>query len=385
MEWDAVNALVNLRCPFIITYCAGVLADEDIEKGSFVVEYKAYKTYPTSERKKHDEEYATNGEGCFILEVQTPKGQWLCVDATRNVDSWARFINHGSGLRANLKMHVVQVNNEWRVALLAKVSIQKGCELFYDYGKQKDPPYWMKAKPILADTAAAEGEDWAEDEDGAKDEDAAEVIAINTIPSSQPLIDEATEPPIDTPKTGTTANAPTEKNNLPAQSDEPENATRAKDKLCQECNSIATNDILCRECGIICQTCYDQHTRMFSFSNHTLIAAEELRQLIPEQSCSLCNYTPATTYCKDCQSHVCQQCIDQHKRMKSFHEHQLLSKTKCPTCLKEKTSVEDFTICFNCTKPSSVSIRTGAMGLCICILQKWRGDRGALPATTNDD
>lgn len=325
---------------------AGVVAEEDIEKGSFVVEYKSYKTYPTSERQQHDREYATNGEGCFILEAQTPKGQWICLDATRNVDSWARFINHGHGSRANLKMQVVQVENEWRVALMAKVSIKKGRELFYDYGKQKDPPDWMKAKPILLDPY----------------EDAAEGIC--TIPSTQPLFDNLTEPSTETTDAGTTTKDATAPIDLPAQSDEPENAkvqtdlassTRAKDKLCQQCNSVTTNSILCRDCGIICQTCSGHHARMSTFSNHTVITAEELQQSIPNQSCGLCNSTPATTYCKDCTSYVCHQCVDQHARMKCFLEHKFISKTECPTRLKENTSFEDFAICFDCTNPCSVS------------------------------
>ena len=47
----------------------GVAADEDIEEKEFVVEYKYNECYPKKERKKHEEEYIQNEEGCYILEV----------------------------------------------------------------------------------------------------------------------------------------------------------------------------------------------------------------------------------------------------------------------------------------------------------------------------
>lgn len=347
MEWDVVSALaILIRWPTKLIF-AGVVAEEDIEKGSFVVEYEFYKTYPPSERKKHDEEYATNGEGCFILEVQLPKGQWICLDATRNVDSWARFINHANGPQANLKLQVVQVEGQWRVALLAKVFIKKGSELFYDYGRQKDPPDWMKTKPIPLEPYQEPYQDnaAAQDQEVAEDGKTAEVI--HTIPSTQ---DNPAESSTETTKAGAATSQ-----------------TDLVQKHCQQCNSITTSGILCKVCGMICQTCSDQHTRMSNFANHFLITSEKLQQLIPTRSCGQCDSTSATTYCKDCQSYLCQTCILQHERMKCFLEHKLLPKTECPTCQKEKTAFEDFVICLDCINPSSVSNVTVLLG--------WAGGR----------
>jgi hypothetical protein len=50
-------------------------------------------------------EYKANDEGCFILEVQLPGGQWWCLDATRNLSSWGRYINHSHLKCANIKMY----------------------------------------------------------------------------------------------------------------------------------------------------------------------------------------------------------------------------------------------------------------------------------------
>ena len=42
-----------------------------VPKGSFVCEYESSTTYQRKHRKKHEEEYAKNGEGCFILDILT--------------------------------------------------------------------------------------------------------------------------------------------------------------------------------------------------------------------------------------------------------------------------------------------------------------------------
>ncbi len=90
-----------------------MVADEKIQKGSFVVEYKYEKTFPLSERAKHQEEYEINGEGYYILQAQLPGNKWICLDATRNIECWGRFINHAPGKHANLKMfRPLQVEGE---------------------------------------------------------------------------------------------------------------------------------------------------------------------------------------------------------------------------------------------------------------------------------
>ena len=121
----------------------GVIAEEDIKAGEFVVEYKYNECYKAREKKSREKEYVTNTEGCYILEVQLPDGKgWLCLDATRNMSCWGRYINHSA--TPNLKMwKPLLMRGKWRVGFLAMRDIQKGEELTYNYGKQKNPPDWM--------------------------------------------------------------------------------------------------------------------------------------------------------------------------------------------------------------------------------------------------
>lgn len=126
----------------------GVAADEDITKGEFVVEYKYSESYSIKEKDKWEKEYIQNEEGCYVLEVQLPDSLgWYCLDATRNPNSWGRYINHAA--KPNLKMHrPVKVRDRWRVGFLALCDIKKGEELTYDYGRQKNAPDWLQIRQL---------------------------------------------------------------------------------------------------------------------------------------------------------------------------------------------------------------------------------------------
>lgn len=125
----------------------GVVATELIRSGEFVCEYKYSSAYPM--KKKHEVEkcYEANGQGCFILEVQAPGGKKICLDATNNLQSWGRFINHGSPREANVKpFRPLIIRGKLRVAFLAIRDIHAGVELLYDYGQRRDCPEWMKRR-----------------------------------------------------------------------------------------------------------------------------------------------------------------------------------------------------------------------------------------------
>jgi hypothetical protein len=69
----------------------GVVALAKIPKGQFITEYKygvAYNSW--KERKRAEEDYVRNGEGCYILEVFF-QGKKLHLDATRRFSSYGRF------------------------------------------------------------------------------------------------------------------------------------------------------------------------------------------------------------------------------------------------------------------------------------------------------
>ena len=127
----------------------GIAAGEKIEAGEFVCEYKYNTSYQLKEKPRYDEEYTINDEGCYTMEVQLPANRgWLCLDATRNIYSWGRYINRSA--RPNLKTHPpLMINGKWRVAFLALQDIDEGQELLYDYGKQPNPPEWMRPQVCL--------------------------------------------------------------------------------------------------------------------------------------------------------------------------------------------------------------------------------------------
>ena len=127
----------------------GVKAEEDIEAGEFVCEYKYSKSYSIKRRGEMEEMYNANGEGSYILEVPAG-GKCICLDATVNLDSFGRYINHSHQSTANLKMFPpLLVRGKWRVAFLACRKIVAGEELSYDYGVIKGRPAWMKRQKVI--------------------------------------------------------------------------------------------------------------------------------------------------------------------------------------------------------------------------------------------
>lgn len=124
-----------------------VIAIEKIEAGEYVLEYKYLESYSKKERASKEAEYSVNGEGCYILEAQLPKNQgWICLDATRNLNCWARYINHSSN--PNLKLYrPLMIKGKWRVGFIAVKNIERGDNLYYDYGQQKGAPLWLQRRP----------------------------------------------------------------------------------------------------------------------------------------------------------------------------------------------------------------------------------------------
>ena len=126
----------------------GVVAAQKIGKGEFTCEYKYSRWYPARERMAAEEEHELNDEGSYILEVLAG-GKKVCLDATCNIESWGRLINHAAHCKANLKMHPpLYIRGKWRVAFLAMQDIQPGEELCYDYGQWTGMPEWMRRKVI---------------------------------------------------------------------------------------------------------------------------------------------------------------------------------------------------------------------------------------------
>ena len=312
---------------------AGVIADEDIKAGSFVTEYKYDKTFPLKEKDKYVQEYATNEEGSYVLEAQLPGGQWICLDATRNLDCWARYINHAPESIANVRMYrPLQVDGQWRVAFLATRNISKGEEIFYDYGRQPNPPDFMRrnkssAKSVNPVAPTQQGKNCT-------------VNPETSTPTQQGTVN---------PETSTAHDEPI------ALAQQGTGNPETSQGTCQQCDGAELGG-LCRECGELCANCIQQHSRMSSLKNHVCISIEQVKPKI--STCGLCSGVTNSdaVYCTDCKAYLCHECKLQHSKMKMFFSHSCAPESVCPECSAEKTVIGNVAVCTTCVfKESLVS------------------------------
>ncbi|KAK7391234.1 hypothetical protein VNO78_19646 [Psophocarpus tetragonolobus] len=104
----------------------GLLADEDIKAGQFVIEYCG-EVISWKEAKRRSHAYENQGlKDAFIICLNASES----IDATRK-GSLARFINHSC--QPNCETRKWNVLGEIRVGIFAKHDIPIGTELAYDY------------------------------------------------------------------------------------------------------------------------------------------------------------------------------------------------------------------------------------------------------------
>lgn len=104
----------------------GLLADEDIKAGQFVIEYCG-EVISWKEAKRRSQAYEIKGvRDAFIISLNASES----IDATKK-GSLARFINHSC--QPNCETRKWNVLGEIRVGIFAKQDIAIGTELSYDY------------------------------------------------------------------------------------------------------------------------------------------------------------------------------------------------------------------------------------------------------------
>ncbi|CAA2988601.1 histone-lysine N-methyltransferase ASHH1 [Olea europaea subsp. europaea] len=104
----------------------GLLADENIKAGQFVIEYCG-EIISSAEAEKRSQAYETLGlKDAYIISLNAN----CFIDATRK-GSLARFINHSC--QPNCETRKWTVLGETRVGIFAKKDISVGNELAYDY------------------------------------------------------------------------------------------------------------------------------------------------------------------------------------------------------------------------------------------------------------
>ncbi|XP_052309274.1 histone-lysine N-methyltransferase ASHH1 isoform X1 [Populus trichocarpa] len=104
----------------------GLLADEEIKAGQFIIEYCG-EVISWKEAKKRSQVYENQGlKDAFIISLNSTES----IDATKK-GSLARFINHSC--QPNCETRKWTVLGEIRVGIFAKQNISIGTELAYDY------------------------------------------------------------------------------------------------------------------------------------------------------------------------------------------------------------------------------------------------------------
>lgn len=83
-----------------------------------------------AESLRLEEEYHSNGEGCYILNISKDEA----VDASRCFGRMGRLINHATS-NPNLKLHrPLVIDGQKRVPFVVMRDVDIGEELFSDYG-----------------------------------------------------------------------------------------------------------------------------------------------------------------------------------------------------------------------------------------------------------
>ena len=136
----------------------GVIALEPIQKGRYVAEYKTASVYPSSERRRREEQHDLNEAGSYVIDTaySTPTSKKLCFDATERYHHPGRYINHAArGFNLKLK-GPYSIRRKWRIGFVAVRDVEAGEELCFDYGLRSEA--WMR-KGRLVDGRVTGGSD----------------------------------------------------------------------------------------------------------------------------------------------------------------------------------------------------------------------------------
>jgi tripartite motif-containing protein 2/3/tripartite motif-containing protein 71 len=89
----------------------------------------------------------------------------------------------------------------------------------------------------------------------------------------------------------------------------------------------------------------------------------------PQQVCEVCAESLATSYCKDCEQFLCQNCHRLHMKFKATKNHKLLSLDDIKSGSQLLTKTADLPECSNHNKPLSLFCKQCNVGICLkCIV-----------------
>lgn len=124
-------------------------------------------------------------------------------------------------------------------------------------------------------------------------------------------------------------------------------------RKCESCSSGEKAELRCVNCeSTLCQTCIETHQRLKGLRDHLLVPLK----IKEERKCQSCSSGEnAELHCNDCESTLCRHCIETHQRLKGLKHHVLIPLKECGLCAKQIT-VEAYCaecncdICHDCTR-----------------------------------
>ena len=119
----------------------GAYAARPFNPGDFVCEYAAC-VKKTKDSKEEDNMYQTLGVGCYCLDA-VYNGEKITFDATATINDPGRYINHASKNQNLQLMQPIFVAGKVRIGFVAKTTICKGDELYFDYGIRRKDIVWL--------------------------------------------------------------------------------------------------------------------------------------------------------------------------------------------------------------------------------------------------
>jgi len=137
--------------------------------------------------------------------------------------------------------------------------------------------------------------------------------------------------------------------------------------LCNDCKSNNVEKPATKYCikceSFLCQTCTNIHQRLKITKFHELVDPSET----PKPTLTLCDdcksndeEKPATKYCKICESLLCQTCTNIHQRLKITKSHELLDPSEAPK--------PTLTLCDDCKSKDEEKPATTYCKLCESLL-----------------
>ncbi len=115
-----------------------------------------------------------------------------------------------------------------------------------------------------------------------------------------------------------------------------------EEQKCEFCCGEDPAILFCNDCdSCLCDACVSQHQKVRALKKHTLVPLKEKEEQKEEQKCEFCCEDPALLFCNDCGSCLCDACVSQHRRIKSFKKHSLVplkekGEQNSSTCLPSK-------------------------------------------------